>query len=107
MIGLLVDDPVRELRPRKRLRVRFHLAVDRVWTDAKARQHHQSADYFTVEAYGKLAEILAEYIRRGSKVHIQGRLRTGGFAGARVLADQVIMLGRAEQRLRPGHWEGA
>jgi len=93
LIGILADDPVRELRPKKTLRTRFHLVVNHVWIDAKTRQRQQSLDRFAVEAYGKLAEILAAYVRKGSKVYVEGRLRTGGPAGTRIFADQVIMLG--------------
>jgi single-strand DNA-binding protein len=95
LIGHLADDPVRQVRPTGTAGVRFLLVVTHEWADAKTRESRRARDRFTVEASGKLAEIIAAYVHQGSKLYVEGRLRSQRDAGsAVVLATNVIMLGK-------------
>ena len=82
---------------------RFSLAVNRVWTD-ETGQRQQDTEWFTVVAWGRLAENCLTYLTKGSRVFAVGKPRirrwTEKKGGAReqvqVLADQVIFLDRPE-----------
>ena len=82
---------------------RFSLAVNRVWTDENG-QRQEDTEWFTVVAWGRLAENCLTYLSKGSRVFAVGKPRvqrwTEKKGGAReqvqVLADQVIFLDKPE-----------
>ncbi len=82
---------------------RFSLAVNRVWTD-EAGQRQKDTEWFTVVAWGRLADNCLTYLSQGSPVLVVGKPRIqrwtekkgGGREQVQVLADQVIFLGRSE-----------
>lgn len=54
----------------------FTLAVNRRYKDADGKT---TADFFSVQAWGKLAEVCARYLDKGSKVFISGELRNRSY----------------------------
>jgi single-strand DNA-binding protein len=59
----------------------MRIATNTVWRDAEGnRQEH--AEFHTVVAFGKLAEICASYCVKGRRVYIEGRLRTREYDGS-------------------------
>lgn len=54
----------------------FNLATNENWRD-KDGQRQTRTDWHTVKAFGKQAETLAQYLRKGSKVAVSGSLRYG------------------------------
>ena len=54
----------------------FTLAVNRRYKDA---QGNATADFFSVQAWGKLAELCARYLDKGSKVFVSGELRNRSY----------------------------
>ncbi|MBI1971600.1 MAG: single-stranded DNA-binding protein, partial [Candidatus Wildermuthbacteria bacterium] len=75
LIGRLTDNP--ELRtttggqPVCSLRV----ATNRAWKDQQGQQHEE-AEYHSVVAWRRLAEIASQYLQKGALVYIEGRLQT-------------------------------
>ena len=53
----------------------FGLATNRVWKDASGQQQRQ-AEFHNIVAWGRLAEICAQYLKKGSLVFIEGRIQT-------------------------------
>jgi single-strand DNA-binding protein len=53
----------------------FGVATNRYWTDSSG-QKRDEAEYHNVVAWGKLAEICAQYLHKGTKVFVEGRLQT-------------------------------
>lgn len=53
----------------------FSLAVSESWTDKNTKEKKEHTEWIDIEAYGRLAEICGEYIKKGSKVYIEGALR--------------------------------
>ena len=76
MIGRLTKKPdIRQTTTGKNV-CTFTLAVNRRYKDA---QGNATADFFTVQAWEKLAELCARYLDKGSKVFISGELRNRSY----------------------------
>jgi single-strand DNA-binding protein len=74
LIGFLGRDPEARTIPSGQNLSRFSLGVKRRWKTAT--ESKEATDWFNVEAWGKLAEIGQQYLKKGSLVYVEGRLRT-------------------------------
>lgn len=80
----------------------FSVATNRSWTD-QSGVRQERADFHNIVAWGKLAEILGQYLTKGKKVYIEGRLQTRDWEGqdgvkryrTEVVAENAIILDRA------------
>ncbi|HVI80942.1 MAG TPA: single-stranded DNA-binding protein, partial [Candidatus Acidoferrum sp.] len=59
----------------------FGIATNRAYTDDKGQRHEQ-AQFHTIVAWGKLAEIAGKYFVKGSRVYTEGRLETRDYEAA-------------------------
>jgi single-strand DNA-binding protein len=114
LIGNLTGDPELKKLPAGQSVVRFARATHNRWEDSdKAKR--ESVEFHDVMAFGKLADIIGEYVKRGSKVYVEGRLRTRTTTGkdgkgrksTEVVADNLIMLGHRGRRQTPLKTEAA
>ena len=55
---------------------RISVATSESWKDKKTGQTQEHSEWHRVVFFGKLAEIVGEYVRKGSKLYIEGSLRT-------------------------------
>lgn len=77
----------------------FSVATNLTWTD-QSGQKQQKAEFHNIVAWRKLAEICGQYLKKGSKVYIEGRLQTSDWTGqdgnkrykTEIVADNMIML---------------
>jgi single-strand DNA-binding protein len=75
VIGNLTRDPELRSLPSGIKVCTFSLATNRVWKDKNgARQ--ESADYHNVVVFGRQAETVAQYMKKGSSILIEGRMQT-------------------------------
>ena len=80
----------------------FGIATNRTWTDA-AGAKQEAAEFHNVVAWGKLAEICSQYLAKGRKAYVEGRLQTRQWdaqdgtkkSTTEIVADNVIILDRA------------
>jgi single-strand DNA-binding protein len=75
LMGNLTRDPELRYTPNGQAVVNFAVATNRVWKDADGEQK-DSAEFTDVVAWGKTAENIANYLKKGQKVHLIGRLQT-------------------------------
>jgi single-strand DNA-binding protein len=68
LLGRLTRDPEQRTTPSGRTVVSFSIAVDRAGQD-------DQADFFDVTAWEKLGELVMQYLSKGRRVLVQGRLR--------------------------------
>lgn len=102
IIGNLTRDPEVRTTPQGASVSSFSVATNMVWNDANG-QKQEKVEYHNVVAWRKLADICAQYLRKGSKVYIEGRLQTRDWEGqdgvkryrTEIVADNMIMLDRA------------
>lgn len=102
IIGRLTRDPELRNTPNGASVASFALATNLVWTD-QSGQKQEKVEFHNIVAWRKLAEICGQYLRKGSKVYIEGRLQTRDWTGqdgvkryrTEVVAENMIMLDRA------------
>lgn len=101
IIGNLTRDPEVRTTPQGTSVASFSVATNFVWTD-QSGQKQEKAEYHNVVAWRKLAEIIGQYLKKGSKIYIEGRLQTRDWTGqdgvkryrTEIVADNMIMLDR-------------
>lgn len=99
LIGNLTRDPESRTTPNGATVTTFGLATNLVWTDA-AGQRQKRAEFHNIVAWRKLGEICAQYLRKGHKVYIEGRIQYREWQAqdgskknrTEVVADNMIML---------------
>lgn len=101
IIGNLTRDPEIRNTPSGAGVASFSIATSLVWTDQSGQQQKKT-EFHNIIAWRKLAEICAQYLRKGSKVYIEGRLQTTEWTGqdgvkryrTEIVAENMIMLDR-------------
>jgi len=102
LTGRLGKDPEVRHTPQGNVVTQFTVASNRRWRTADG-QDNTDTEWFNVVAWNKLAEICGDYLRKGSRVYIEGRLQTRSWddqeSGQKrykteVIASDMIMLDR-------------
>lgn len=75
IFGNLTRDPEKKALPSGIAVVSFSVATNRVYKDKNGAKQ-ESVDYHNVVAFNRQAEIIAQYLRKGSSVYIEGRIQT-------------------------------
>ncbi|KKP85933.1 single-stranded DNA-binding protein [Candidatus Nomurabacteria bacterium RIFCSPHIGHO2_02_FULL_35_13] len=75
VIGNLTRDPELRSLPSGIKVCTFSLATNRVWKD-KNGTRQESADYHNVVVFGRQAETVAQYMKKGSSILVEGRMQT-------------------------------
>lgn len=75
IIGNLTRDPEMRTLPSGVHVSSFSVATNRVWTDKNGAKQ-ESADYHNVVVFGRQAENIGKYLRKGSSVLVEGRMQT-------------------------------
>ncbi|HSE61242.1 MAG TPA: single-stranded DNA-binding protein [Candidatus Saccharimonadales bacterium] len=73
LMGNLTRDPELRTTPSGQSVCSFSLAVNRAW-QGQDGQTQEAVDYFDIVAWGKLGELVNQYLRKGRKALVQGRL---------------------------------
>lgn len=76
LIGNLVNDPEIRYMPSGGAVANLSIATTESWKDKTTGEKKEQTEWHRVVIFGKLAEIAGEYLRKGSKVFIEGSLRT-------------------------------
>ena len=76
LVGNLGNDPETRTFPDGGQLTNIALATSESWKDRQTGQQQERTEWHRVTFNGRLAEIAAQYLRKGSKVYIEGSLRT-------------------------------
>jgi len=76
LIGNLGKDPETRYLPSGEAVTSFSIATSETWKDKTSGEKKEATEWHRISAFGKLAEICGEYLRKGSQVYIEGALRT-------------------------------
>ena len=74
LIGNLGRDPEMSYTPAGKAITKFSLAVSRRWNDRESGERHEETTWFYIVAWDRLAETCSNYLHKGSKVYIEGRM---------------------------------
>lgn len=100
VIGNLTRDPEIRTTSSGQTVTSFGVATNFIWKD-QTGQKQTRAEFHNIVAWRRLAEICGQYLKKGAKVYIEGRLQTSDWAGqdgvkrykTEIIADNMIMLG--------------
>ncbi|MBV8877229.1 MAG: single-stranded DNA-binding protein [Gammaproteobacteria bacterium] len=76
LIGNLGADPETRAMPSGTTVANLRVATSESWRDKQTGEQQERTEWHRVALFGRLAEIAAEYLRKGSQVYIEGSLRT-------------------------------
>ena len=99
LIGRLTADPESRTTPNGQTVVSFSIATNLVWKDANGEKKEKT-EFHNMVAWRKLAEIITQYLKKGSRIYIEGRLQTRSWEDqngikkyrTEIIADNMIML---------------
>lgn len=76
IVGNLGKDPETRFMPSGGAVANFSIATSESWKDKATGQPQERTEWHKIAVFGRLAEICGEYLKKGSKVYIEGSLRT-------------------------------
>lgn len=76
LIGNLGQDPEVRFTPSGTAVANLNLATSDTWTDRQSGQRQERTEWHRIVLFNKTAEIAQQYLKKGSKVYIEGRLQT-------------------------------
>ncbi len=100
VIGRLGADPEMRYTPSGSPVTNFRVAVNRRTRAGDNGESQEETDWFTVVTWQKLAEIASQYLAKGARVYVEGRLQTRSWEGqdgqkryaTEIIANDMIML---------------
>ncbi|MDQ2078160.1 single-stranded DNA-binding protein [Marinimicrobium sp. ABcell2] len=81
LIGNLGQDPETRYMPSGGAVTNVNLATSETWKDKQTGQPQERTEWHRVVFFNRLAEIAGEYLKKGSKVYVEGSLRTRKWQG--------------------------
>ena len=101
LVGNLGQDPQTRAMPSGKAVVNLRIATTDQWRDKQTGENKENTEWHTVVMFDRLAEIAAEYLRKGSQVYIEGKLRTRKWQdkdgndrySTEIVANEMQMLG--------------
>ncbi len=101
LIGNLTRDPEARTTPDGTPVTTFSVATNLRWTDPSGNRQ-EKVEYHNIVAWRKLAEICGQYLHKGSKVYVEGRIQTRTWEDQQkqkryrteIIAENLIMLDR-------------
>lgn len=76
ILGNLARDPEVRYLPSGGAVTNVAVATSEQWKDKQTGEQKEKTEFHRVAAFGRLAEIMGEYLKKGSKVYIEGKLQT-------------------------------
>jgi single-strand DNA-binding protein len=107
LIGRLGADPETRYMPSGSAVTNLRIATSETWKDKQTGDKQERTEWHSVAFFGRLAEVAAEYLRKGSQCYVEGKLRTRKWQDrdgndrytTEIVANELVMLGsrRSEQ----------
>lgn len=100
LIGNLGRDPETRFLPSGSAVANISVATTDTWKDKTSGEKKEATEWHRVVFFGRLAEIVGEYLKKGSQVYVEGRLQTRKYEkdgqdhySTEIIADTMKMLG--------------
>ncbi len=106
LVGNVGQDPETRYMPNGGAVTNLSIATSESWKDKNSGEQQERTEWHRVVFYQRLAEIVAEYVKKGSKIYVEGSLRTRSWEqdgvkryATEIIASEMQMLdGRGESR---------
>ncbi len=104
LVGNVGQDPETRYMPSGGAVTNLSIATSETWKDKNTGENQERTEWHRVVFYQRLAEIVAEYVKKGSKIYVEGSLRTNSWEKdgvkrytTEIIANEMQMLdGRGE-----------
>lgn len=101
LIGNLGDDPEVRYTASGAAVANVRLATNETWRDKESGEQQERTEWHRVVFFGRLAEIVSEYLKKGSQIYLEGRLQTRKWQdkdgndrwSTEIVANEMQMLG--------------
>ena len=101
LVGNLGADPETRSMPSGMTVTNIRIATSESWKDKASGAQQERTEWHNIALFGRLGEISAEYLRKGSQVYVEGKLRTRKWQDKQgndrftteIIADNMQMLG--------------
>tara|TARA_R110000824_G_scaffold246865_1_gene436012 strand:+ start:718 stop:1155 length:438 start_codon:yes stop_codon:yes gene_type:complete len=101
VLGNLGKDPEIRYAANGNAIASFSIATSESWKDKNSGEKVEKTEWHRISAFGKLAEIIGEYLKKGSQVYIEGKIQTRKWQGkdgsdrytTEIVASEMQMLG--------------
>ena len=105
LLGNVGNDPESKSLPGGGTVVNFSMATSESWKDKNTGEQKEVSEWHRVVAFNRLAEIIVEYVKKGSKLYIEGSLRTRSWDqdGQKRYATEIVA---SEMQMLDGKPEG-
>tara|TARA_R110000868_G_scaffold125265_3_gene331039 strand:+ start:13329 stop:13937 length:609 start_codon:yes stop_codon:yes gene_type:complete len=117
IIGTLGRDPEMKYLPSGSAVVSVSVATDESYMDKNSGQKVEKTEWHRLTAFGKVAEIIGQYLKKGSKAYFEGKLRTNEYEkdgvkrySTEIVVNDMMMLDsnpNAGQQPQPGYQQPA
>lgn len=108
LVGNLGNDPETKTIGNGTTVTNITIATSEAWNDKNSGQKQERTEWHRVVFFGKLAEIVAQYLKKGASVYIEGSLRTNQWEkdgqkhySTEVIANEMQMLGGGQNNSQP------
>ena len=106
LVGNCGQDPESRQMPSGGAVTNLTLATSESWKDKSTGDQQERTEWHKIAFFGKLAEIVGEYVKKGSKVYVEGSLRTRKWQGqdgqdrytTEIVASEMQMLDSRESQ---------
>jgi len=114
IMGNLTRDPELRTTPGGQQVASFAVATNRSWNDQASGERKEAVEYHEIVAWGKLGELAAQYLAKGRKVMVVGRLQTQSWEKdgikrqrTEIVASDINFLDRPGDGAAGGAYEGS
>jgi len=117
LVGNVGQDPETRYMPNGNAVTNLSLATSETWKDKNTGEQQERTEWHRVTFYQRLAEIVAEYVKKGSKIYVEGRLQTRSWEqdgvkkyATDIIANEMQMLdsrGSSGESYSPGQSQSA
>jgi single-strand DNA-binding protein len=92
LVGNVGQDPETRYMPNGGAVTNITLATSETWKDKNTQEQQERTEWHRITFYNRLAEIAAEYVKKGSKLYVEGKLQTRSWEqdGIKRYATEVI-----------------
>jgi len=111
VLGNLGRDPETRYNPEGAAMTTISVATSSSWKDKNTGEKREETEWHRITFFGRLAEVVAEYMKKGSQIYVEGRLRTRKYQdketgqdryATEIIGDSMQMIGSRQQREEGG-----